>query len=138
MAYSLMPMVETKYPLHQNAPVGIFLFFFLIQADDLPLRILTAKETENLGGMTRYRWICSSPMYQALRVKPFHLAISLKIRLNSVLMYSSFITAPGTSVSRPNGTGSSMCSDRADTADDCFSLESPPSREFDSSLTATP
>jgi len=37
---SLIPIVDTKYPLDQKLPGGIFLFFFLIQAEDLALRIV--------------------------------------------------------------------------------------------------
>ena len=48
-----MPIVETKYPRFQRVPLGNFVDFFLIQADDLPLMMATAYDTEYFGGIER-------------------------------------------------------------------------------------
>src|SRR6185295_10395996 len=87
-------MVLTKYPLAQKLPGGIFLVFFLIQAEDFPFNTSTAYDTEYLGGISMSRWICSSPMCQALITKPFQRQIIRNILLNSALIYLSCITLP--------------------------------------------
>jgi len=47
-----MPIVETKYPLVHSGPLGnLLLIFFLIQLDDLLLRMPMEYDTECLGGI---------------------------------------------------------------------------------------
>lgn len=74
--------------------MGNFFVFFLIQAEDLPLTTCITYDTENFGGITNCRCICSSPTCQALIPTPFHLHINLSILFNSCLIDRSESTFP--------------------------------------------